>query len=336
MRHFLRNTLHPERYHGRLRGQKAPYFEGWYYKLVDANGLHRFAFIPGVFWSSRPHSFVQVLDGTNGAAYYHEYPFEAFDAADQPFEARVSGSCFAVDSFTLDIDRPVQRVAGTVRFVGGAPWPVTPASPGIMGWYAWVPFMECYHGVLSLDHSLDGSLVVDGREIDFTGGRGYIEKDWGRSFPEAWIWFQTNHFEAPGTSLTASIAIIPWVFTSFPGFIIGLWHESRLYRFATYTGAKVERLVVSEHTIDWVVGNGTHRLETFVTQGPDTAYGLLKGPDVSEMGKRVAETQSATVATRLTERKGGRVVFEGTGRYAGLEVHEVEERLLKMVGKGNG
>ena len=23
-----------------------------------------------------------------------------------------------------------------------------------MGWYAWVPFMECYHGVLSLDHTI--------------------------------------------------------------------------------------------------------------------------------------------------------------------------------------
>ena len=34
MFNFLRTTLHPERYHG--HGKKPPFFEGWYYKLIDA------------------------------------------------------------------------------------------------------------------------------------------------------------------------------------------------------------------------------------------------------------------------------------------------------------
>ena len=43
MRRFLRNLLHPDRYHGRLRGQKPPFFEGWYFKCVDKTEQHRFA-----------------------------------------------------------------------------------------------------------------------------------------------------------------------------------------------------------------------------------------------------------------------------------------------------
>ncbi|MCW5857485.1 MAG: hypothetical protein KIS63_04285 [Caldilineales bacterium] len=27
-----------------------------------------------------------------------------------------------------------------------------------------------------------------------------MEKDWGQSFPAAWVWMQTNHFGAAGTS----------------------------------------------------------------------------------------------------------------------------------------
>jgi hypothetical protein len=254
-----------------------------------------------------------------------------FWAAEDSFDVHVGGSRFTHNVMSLVIDRPEQSVSGSLRFGGLVPWPVTLAAPGIMGWYAWVPFMECYHGVVSLDHTLYGALTIDGREIDFTGGRGYIEKDWGRSFPEAWIWFQSNHFNEPGTCLTASIAIIPWLATAFPGFIIGLWHGGRLRRFATYTGAKIERLNVTLHTIEWVVVGKDHRLEMFVTQGAGSTFGLLKGPDRAEMGKRVAETLSATVRARLTERSGGRVVFEGTGRYAGLEVHEVASRLLKMI-----
>ena len=331
MLRFLRNTLHPARYQGRLHNQRPPFFEGWYFKVIDATERHRFAFIPGIFWSGRPHSFVQVNDGERAAAHYHEYPIEAFWAAADRFEVHVGPNRFTHNEMTLMIDRPEQQVIGTLRFGGLSPWPVTLTAPGIMGWYAWLPFMECYHGVLSLDHAIYGALTIDGQEIDFSGGRGYIEKDWGRNFPEAWIWLQTNHFEQPGVSLTASIAIIPWGRTAFPGFIIGLWHHERLYRFATYTGAKTERLVVTEHTIEWVVGNREHRLEMFITQGEGSTFGLLKGPDTFEMGKRVAESLSATVHVRLADR-AGRVLFEGKGRNAGLEVHEVEARLLGMVG----
>ncbi len=233
---------------------------------------------------------------------------------------------------TLLIDRPGQQVEGTLRFGGLTPWPVTLTAPGIMGWYAWVPVMECYHGVVSLDHTIHGSLTIDGEIIDFSGGRGYIEKDWGRSFPEAWIWFQSNHFTALGTCLTASIAVIPWGPTAFPGFIVGLWHDGQLYRFATYTGAKTAHLRVTDETVDWAMAGSGFRLELFVTQGEGRGFGLLKGPDGFEMGKRVAETMSATVRVRLTALADGRVIFEDTGHHAGLEVHEVEARLLKMVG----
>jgi tocopherol cyclase len=324
--------MNPERYHGKLGDQRAPFFEGWYYKIIDASEKHRYAFIPGIFWSGQPHSFVQVLDGGAAEASYHEFPTDAFWAAEDSFDIRVDDNRFSGQEMLLRIDDARQQISGAIRFHDMTPWPVTVAAPGIMGWYAWVPFMECYHGVVSLDHTLSGTLTIDGHEIDFTGGRGYIEKDWGRTFPEAWIWFQSNHFESPGTSLTGSIAIIPWLWTAFPGFIIGVWHERQLYRFATYTGAKTERLQVTEKTIDWVVSDREFRLEMFVTQGSGSTFGLLKGPDTVEMGKRVAETLSAKVQVRLTEKKdNGRAIFEGTGRHAGLEVHEVEARLLKMI-----
>ena len=51
-----------------------------------------------------------------------------------------------------------------------------------MGWFAWVPRMECYHGVLGFDHAVQGHIAVDGNTLDFNDGRGYIEKDWGYAF----------------------------------------------------------------------------------------------------------------------------------------------------------
>lgn len=316
---FFRSTLHPAAYHG--HGKKPPFFEGWYYKSVDARGEQSYAIIPGVFLSDEPaqhHAFVQVLDGVTGRSTYHRYPAEDFRAAGGELDLRIGPNRFTAEYLSLQIESPELEISGELRFHGLQPWPVTLRAPGIMGWYAWVPFMETYHGVVSLDHGIEGVLRVNGQPVDLTGGRGYIEKDWGRSFPAAWIWFQTNHFDRPGTSLTASMAIIPWLRGSFPGFIVGLWHGEVLYRFATYTGARVEKLDIAGEALTWVIRDRYHRLEMRAIRAKG---GLLQAPTTTDMGRRIAETLSARVETALYAFEGGhpRLLFQGTGRHAGLE-----------------
>jgi hypothetical protein len=327
---FLRSTLHPAAYHG--HGKEPPFFEGWYYKLVAATGEHRYAIIPGVFLSRDPeqhHAFVQVLDGASGRSTYHRYPPDAFWAAEGELDLRIGPNRFTAEHLALDIDAPERTVRGELHFEDPTPWPVTLRSPGIMGWYAWVPFMECYHGVVSLDHRIDGVLRVNGRTIDLTEGRGYIEKDWGQSFPAAWIWFQTNHFDNPGTSLTASVAIIPWLRGSFPGFIVGLWNERILYRFATYTGARIEKLDIGDEAVTWIISNRHHRLEMRAIRAEG---GLIQAPTPADMGRRIAESLSARVETALYALEGSRPrrLFESTGRHAGLEAVGDLARLRTM------
>jgi len=71
-----------------------------------------------------------------------------------------------------------------------------------MGWYSYIPFMECKHGIVSVNHKISGTLRIDNELIDLNEGKGYIEKDWGTSFPEAWIWIQSNNFNNPDTAFT--------------------------------------------------------------------------------------------------------------------------------------
>jgi len=321
MPEFLRTTLDPAMYHG--HGRSAPYFGGWYYKLVSADESLRYAVIPGVILGEQGHGFIQVLDGSTGRSAYHTYPLDQFAASRSLFDVRIGRSHFTVGGITLDVHTAEGQASGEVRFRGVKPWPVTVASPGIMGWYAWVPRMECYHGVLSFDHSIEGALTLDGRTRDGTGGRGYIEKDWGQSFPAAWIWFQSNHFPTPGTCLTASVALIPWLSGAFRGFIVGLWHEGKLYRFAPYTGAHVEHLTMTDKHVTWVIRDRYHTLELLAERAEG---GLILGPTRLEMGKRVHETLRAAVRVRLT--RAAQVLYEGSGRHAGLEAHGDLDRLL--------
>jgi tocopherol cyclase len=256
---FIRTTLNPGIYHG--HDKKPPFFEGWYFKLINAKESQRYAVIPGIFLGEDAHAFVQVLDGNTAQSTYHRFPVSDFWASREKFEVRVGENSFSDDAIELKIEDHLRQINGKLNFEGVSPWPVTLTSPGIMGWYAWIPKMECYHGVLSFDHQIRGSLQINGQEIDFTEGHGYTEKDWGQSFPAGYVWFQSNHFDTPGTSLTASIAVIPWSGNAFRGFIVGLWHQNRLYRFATYTGAKTEKLSITDRRVFWVIRDRRYRLE---------------------------------------------------------------------------
>jgi hypothetical protein len=322
-------TLHPERFHG--FHSRRPFFEGWYYKLVSGDERERWAVIPGLFRGADPasdHAFVQVLDGSTGGARYHAFPVGAFRAARDASDVRVGASRFGPDRIALDIADAEGSARGEVILSGTRPWPVGWASPGIMGWYAWVPFMECYHGVVSLDHALSGTLEIDGVRRSFDGGRGYGEKDWGQAFPSAYVWMQSNHFAAPGTSLTASVAMNPWIGHAFRGFLAGLLHEGVLHRFATYTGARIEELTVDHAHVTWSIRDRRRRL---ALRAHRAAGGLLRSPVRTEMHRRVEETLLARVEVRLTslERGGERGLFAGEGRCAGLEVHGDLPRLLR-------
>ena len=134
MNSFVQRTLHPAWYHGHRA--KPPFFEGWYFKLVDASEQQRFAIIPGIFLSDDPqrhHAFIQVLDGSTGQASYHTYPAEEFHAARDRFEVRIGSSHFSTESISLDINTEGRAIGGEVDLVGVTPWPVTVLAPGIMG-----------------------------------------------------------------------------------------------------------------------------------------------------------------------------------------------------------
>lgn len=342
MRMMLNRPLiwRPASYHGHRKTHD--FFEGWYFKLVDRTETRVYAVIPGVYLGKNgadSHCFVQTLDGLTGRSTFHRFPLAQFSAAGDRFAVCIGPNRFSADEISLDIRTEERQMQGRLSFERLVPWPVGLASPGIMGPYAFAPFMECYHGVVSLDHEIQGQLIVDGSPADFSRGRGYIEKDWGKSFPRAWIWMQTNHFEQPGTCLTGSVATIPWLGSAFRGFIVGLWHGGVLYRFATYSGASIKRLQLTDTHVIWHLagralgsGGALYRLEINAVRSEG---GLLHAPYSSGMLQRVTESLTAQVQVRLLAlREGGEeVIFAETGRHAGLEINgELGEILDQTTG----
>jgi tocopherol cyclase len=308
------------------------YFEGWYYKFADKDGNNVGALIPGVSYDAEgkdPHAFIQFIDDSGILSHYFRYDIKDFITSDENSGIWVGGSFFSPTRIDININDPLITIKGKLTFQAITPWPVKLFSPGAMGWYAFVPAMECYHGVLSFDHLIEGSMDLNEKHVDYTGGRGYIEKDWGRSFPRYHIWIQTNHFDKPGTSLMVSIANVPWFGSSFDGFIIGFWHESRLYRFSTYTGAKIKSIHYDKDRLVLHIQAKTQRLEVEVTY---LRGAQLLTPVLGEMQGRLSESLAASTHLKLFQLGPGSetLLFEGIGRHTGLEIEgEIPSRLFK-------
>jgi tocopherol cyclase len=273
------------------------------------------AIIPGIAMddAGRKQSFIQVLDGKRKSSVYHRFDFDEFSFSDRSFNISIGKNTFSEKFIVLDLP----QISGRLDFTGNVSWPKPWYSPGIMGPYAFVPFMECYHGIVSMDHSIAGTLSIGSESVSFERGRGYIEKDWGRSFPKAYVWMQSNHFSQSGISVKVSVAKIPWLRKSFVGFIAGVWIHNRLIRFTTYNKSSLTELKIAKENVRIVLENRQYRLQ--IDAARDDATGLAS-PILGLMDGRIEESMTSILEITVTDKKNGRLILKDKGRNTGIEV----------------
>lgn len=187
------------------------------------------------------------------AAHAFRFPLSAFSAQENTFDVSIGNNHFTHEGLSLNLSGPSLTVTGSLQY-----GPLCPLSWDIMGPFALLPFLQCNHGVISMGHTVRGKLLINGKPMAFTRGVGYIETDWGRSFPREYLWTQCSHFPFRRTGLMASIAHIPMLGTSFTGCIASVFLMGREYRLASYLGA---------HILYWGP-NGFH-----IRPGKVSAYG---------------------------------------------------------------
>lgn len=309
--------FHPEVFQGSLSNNR--YFEGWYIKHVSADLSQVYAFIPGLALNKgEKHAFIQIIDGLSGKTWNINYPLSAFRYSKKKFEVWVGQSFFSSEKTILDIDSETLKIKGELQYSNLIKYPSTAFSPGIMGWYSFAPFMECKHGIVSVNHQIAGAIQLNGKTLDFNDGTGYIEKDWGKSFPESWIWLHCNTFSERDCSFTFSVAKIPWLGNFFIGHICFLYLKGKFYRFATYTGSKITKLQFNPPQLDIEMKSKDFTLKIKATQNRS---GELKAPAVGEMNRIIKESVDSGIEISLLD-KNGELLFSDKGKRAGLEIIE--------------
>lgn len=288
------------------------WFEGWYFKHCVSGEV--LSLIPGEAEdaSGRKSAFLQVI--SCAGSHFFRFSHGEYRADPERCILRLGESFFSRSGIRISVHRDGADIEGAVAYSRPQPIRRTLLCPTAMGPLAYLPFPECRHDVISLSHELSGVLTVNGERIVFNGGTGYIEKDAGRSFPEAWLWYQSCGFEHPGDSVMFAAATVRCGALRFPGLLCICRAAGEEHRLATYLGGKVTLLEKRGGRVFVEARQRDYRLRLGVA--PVSGYSLL-APVLGDMRRSIREYPCCDSRILLT--KGNRMLLSGAGACAGFE-----------------
>jgi tocopherol cyclase len=146
--------------------------------------------------------------------------------------------------------------------------------------------------------------LINNAEINFTEGTGYIEKDWGTSFPESWIWLHCNTFKTRKfvyifggkNTMAGKFLYRSYLFSLCRRKISSFCHLQRLKNHKTHfscPGFGIE------------IKNKTHTLKVKAVQNRS---GDLKAPVTGEMNRIIKESVDSTIEIELFDNEN-KIIF---------------------------
>ena len=295
---------------GLHKESKYPYFEGWYIKGMQKD--ISFSIIIGIqYQATQTFAFIQFMDTIHQTSIYEVYEEPQLYVQSDPFVLKLQDTILKENSLHLHM----KLVQADLTFNELTPLYQNHYMPTIMGPFAYLP-MRCYHAVISLHHGIEGTMRLYDHHYEING-IGYMEKDRGTSFPSQYLWFQANH-ATRNTGLFLSIASIPLKPISFTGIIAVLYVNEQQYRFASYLGAHIQKMTITQKDqihVELVIKQRQLCLRLHLIQNDICE---LHAPYEGDMHIKINESLSSVGHVIFTI--GNDVIYEDTFMNAGLEI----------------
>lgn len=300
-----------------FQGEKSlekDYFEGWYFK--NTSNEKSICFIPGInIEGKNKKSFIQII--TNNSSYFIEYDIKRFKFSHIPFKIQIGNNIFSKEGIHIEIFDNSQnlQIHGDIKYSNSININTNIYTPNIMGPFSYMPFMECNHAIISMKNNIEGNIFLNDEKIIFNKGIGYIEKDWGHSFPKSYIWCQGNNFKKTKSSFMLSIADIPFKFFCFKGIICVLKTEKEEFKFTTYNNTKIKKYLINDNSFDISLQKGKYLLNI---KSNYSNRNKLLAPVKGKMNKNIFESVTASITVTLI--KDNKELFSDTSKNCGLEI----------------
>ena len=255
--------------------------------------------------------------GENVGSYYVNYDIYDFEYSYNPFYIRIGKNYFSLDNIHVDIEDLKQNliIYGDIGYTDDVNINTSILSPNIMGPFSYIPFMECNHAILSMKNNANGSIDINNIILNFENDMGYIEKDWGCSFPKTYIWCQGNNFKKSNSCFMLSIANVPFKMFNFRGMICVLIIDDKEYKFTTYNNSKILKCDVNEKTLEIVLKKDDYyfNLKSSFEKGQK-----LSAPVKGKMEKDIYESLNSLI--EITLRKNDEIIFSDISTNCGIEI----------------
>ena len=289
-------------------------FENWYFKLVDAKRENILGILVGISITHQGEEvFIQVIGTGLSENVCVSYPLESVESKET--EIQIGDNSLGLDQITLNIQTESFKLRGEITFTHHKRLQQSLWIPGLMGPYKYLPFLESYHEVVSLQHTLMGSLWLNEKHITFNEGKGYIEKDWGKSFPNIWLWAQCNHFKRQEVALMIGIARLPIFFNYYTSFAIPIYYKDQIEIFSNYNGGHISKLYRYKGYVHLIVTQKNKILDIKI-YGSDEVSCITSRS--SHMIRDVYACDTAKIEFSIME--NNRMLFEEVGNLCELEM----------------
>ncbi|GEM_PF-3455315 len=268
---------------GKWLKNRSEAFEGYYYKISDRQGQIT-VFIVGICKrQGEAFSFLQVAHHESATPQLYKYPLSALLASQTDVSFQLGNNQFSVDGIYIsEKDCSVNLTFHTV-----SSWKRTMINPSIMGPLAYVPGVECKHDIIASHLYATGDCRMGGKKIHFHRADGYIDKNWGTSFPSSYYWGHAHAFTSSNLSVQFAKGKPKWGLIQ-PAVNVGFMRlNNNIITFSSHNGGKIYLQNASDKQTLIVLENRKWKIELIIHDASTTP---LYAPHKGSLNQSILES----------------------------------------------
>ena len=296
-----------------LRGnlERNKFFEGWFQKIYSKEQKASIVIIYGYATQNTQDKFgfIQILfpNQVNEIIYFNR---NAFSCDPHQHIVRMGENVLTTEiiniktnDFTIHLKLKNNQVSKTFK--------------NSMGYSYFLPNLPCYHAVLNTGHRVSGEIKQKNERFIIENEPGYLEKNWGTSFPETYYWLHAVDPNDPAVSLLFSRAEIEWIGRKFIRHVGHVRYDQKQVDFRSLKNFTVSILNSSEDKHEVQMTSNTLQLNISISHKSKVQF---KGPFDGGLSRDIIHFPDSIIQIRLVENSKIRMLhlignFENLGAF---------------------
>jgi tocopherol cyclase len=293
-----------------LRGYftRNKYFEGWFQKVYSTKHKASFVIIYGYATSNSYENFgfIQLLipDKASEILYFskNEISFDSERHIVRMGDNLLTTELISIKSndITIDLNLLNNQPIGTFK--------------NSMGYTYYIPKLPCYHSVLNTSHCVSGEIEFKKARYLFDKEIGYLEKNWGTSFPENYCWLHAVDPNDSQISLLFSMAEIKWLGKQFIKHVGHFRFDGTQIDLRELNNIAVDYLTLSRNKQVIRIASKTILIELSITVGNKV---IFKGPAEGKLSRDIIHFTDEVIDVSLTQNNKTRL-FQLVGNFENI------------------